>query len=213
MLAASLLAAAGTPLVNLAAAGTASAVVPTTAVAGRIPGLSEPDERGWRTYKRPAGKSGGHGVGWSELIPYSFKVPEGWEEVPTSIADLGGTEIDLRFNSSAQGKLSVIVAPVLRFSDKLGNDARIEKVGTPERVINAFGPEVLGQSVEGKVLDMQEVEKDGLKYYNFEVDPHYLLTTTASGNRLYILALAANGRQWKKFEPQLREILNSFRVG
>lgn len=63
-------------------------------VAGRIPGLTEvPDEEGFLTYTRPTGKSGGHGVGWSEIPRYSFKVPVGWEEVPVSIADLGGTEV------------------------------------------------------------------------------------------------------------------------
>lgn len=36
---------------------------------------------GLRTYKRPDGKSGGHGVGWSPMSPYSFKVPQDWEEV------------------------------------------------------------------------------------------------------------------------------------
>lgn len=38
-------------------------------------------------------------------------------QVPVSIADLGGTEIDLRFASSKEGRLFVIVAPVLRFAD------------------------------------------------------------------------------------------------
>lgn len=93
------------------------AVVKQGLLAGRIPGLSEPDEQGWRTYRRPDEKSGGHGVGWSPIIPYVFSVPQDWEEVPVSIADLGGTEIDLRFGSSKEGKLFVIVAPVLRFSD------------------------------------------------------------------------------------------------
>ena len=46
--------------------------------------------------QRPEGKSGGHGVGWTEVERYSFRVPAGWEETPVSIADLGGTEIDLR---------------------------------------------------------------------------------------------------------------------
>ena len=32
-------------------------------------------------------------MGWSEIPRYSFKVPEGWEEKPVSIADLGGTEV------------------------------------------------------------------------------------------------------------------------
>ncbi len=39
------------------------------------------------------GKSGGHGVGWSEIPAYKFKVPATWEERPVSIADLGGTEV------------------------------------------------------------------------------------------------------------------------
>lgn len=38
-------------------------------------------------------------------------------QVPVSIADLGGTEIDLRFANSKEGRLFVIVAPVLRFAD------------------------------------------------------------------------------------------------
>jgi hypothetical protein len=37
-------------------------------------------QTGWRTYRRPDDKSGGHGVGWSPIIPYSFKVPDGWDE-------------------------------------------------------------------------------------------------------------------------------------
>lgn len=53
----------------------------------------EPDEAGLFTYQRPEGKSGGHGVGWSEIPRYSFKIPKGWEETPVSIADLGGTEV------------------------------------------------------------------------------------------------------------------------
>lgn len=65
--------------------------------AGRIPGVTGPDKDGNYLYTRPEGKSGGHGVGWSEIPRYSFKIAEGWEEVPVSIADLGGTEIDLKY--------------------------------------------------------------------------------------------------------------------
>ena len=54
---------------------------------------SKPDSDGYFTYTRPEGKQGGHGVGWSELPRYSFKVPPGWKETPVSIADLGGTEV------------------------------------------------------------------------------------------------------------------------
>jgi hypothetical protein len=40
------------------------------------------------------------------------------KQVPVSIADLGGIEIDLRFASPKQGCLFVIVAPCKRFSER-----------------------------------------------------------------------------------------------
>ncbi|KAI9077568.1 hypothetical protein K1719_040500 [Acacia pycnantha] len=182
-------------------------------LAGRIPGLSEPDEQGWRTYRRPDEKSGGHGVGWSPIIPYTFRVPQDWEEVPVSIADLGGTEIDLRFASSKEGRLFVVVAPVLRFSDDLGDDATIEKIGPPEKVINAFGPEVIGENVEGKVLSYNVAEHEGRTYYQFELEPpHVLITATAAGNRLYLFGVTGSGLQWKRHYDDLKRISSSFRV-
>ncbi|KAG8093457.1 hypothetical protein GUJ93_ZPchr0012g19027 [Zizania palustris] len=180
-------------------------------LAGRIPGLSDPDEKGWRTYRRPDDKSGGHGVGWSPIIPYSFKVPDGWEEVPVSIADLGGTEIDLRFANTKQGRLSVVVAPVRRFAEL--DDATIEKIGPPEKVIDAFGPEVIGENVEGKVVSMETAEYSGRTYYQFELEaPHIFITATAAGNRLYLFNVTANGLQWKRNYNDLKKIAESFRV-
>ncbi|CAK9206796.1 unnamed protein product [Sphagnum troendelagicum] len=188
--------------------------MPLTQLAGRIPGLSAPDVNGLRTYRRPDAKSGGHGVGWSPMTPYTFKVPQDWEEVPVSIADLGGTEIDLRFSSPQEGNISVVVAPVLRFSSTLGDNATIEAIGTPEKVITAFGPEITGQNVEGKVKDMDVKTYGGRTYYQFELDgPHVLISATAAGNRLYLMSVSANGRQWKKFSQDLKQIVDSFRVG
>ncbi|KAL8125245.1 psbP domain-containing protein 4, chloroplastic [Apium graveolens] len=189
------------------------AVVKQGLLAGRIPGLSEADEQGWRTYQRPDEKSGGHGVGWSPIIPYLFAVPQEWEEVPVSIADLGGTEIDLRFGNPKEGRLFVIVAPVLRFADNLGDNATIEKVGPPEKVISAFGPEAIGENVDGKVLSMEVKEYSGRKYYLFELEPpHALITATAAGNRLYLFTVTANGLQWKRHYKDLKRISDSFRV-
>lgn len=37
----------------------------------------EADAEGYYSYIRPEGKSGGHGVGWSEIPRYEFKVPAG----------------------------------------------------------------------------------------------------------------------------------------
>ncbi|XVE95625.1 hypothetical protein REPUB_Repub02eG0114300 [Reevesia pubescens] len=193
--------------------GEGLAVVKQGLLAGRVPGLSEPDEQGWRTYRRPDDKSGGHGVGWSPIIPYAFSVPQDWEEVPVSIADLGGTEIDLRFASSKEGRLFVIVAPVLRFADNLGQNATIEKIGPPEKVINAFGPEVIGENVEGKVISMNSTEHDGRMYYQYELEPpHVLITATAAGNRLYLFNITGSGLQWKRHYKDLKRIAESFRV-
>jgi hypothetical protein len=70
---------------------TAACLLPLLANHAGITG--EADAAGFYTYTRPEGKSGGHGIGWSEVPRYSFKVPGGWEETPVSIADLGGTEV------------------------------------------------------------------------------------------------------------------------
>jgi hypothetical protein len=43
-------------------------------VAGRVPGTRPSDTEGFNSYTRPEGKSGGHGVGWSEIPRYSFEV-------------------------------------------------------------------------------------------------------------------------------------------
>ncbi|GIL74915.1 hypothetical protein Vretifemale_4777 [Volvox reticuliferus] len=184
--------------------------------AGRIPGLSkEPDEEGFYMYVRPEGKSGGHGVGWSEIPPYKFKVPKGWDEIPVSIADLGGTEIDLRYQSKEQGDMAVVVAPVLRFMD-VGFNAKVnlQSVGPPQRVIEGFAPELFGRPLdEGDVLATEvATREDGGLYYLWEVKPHNLVAATATKNRVFILTLTSSARQWKKHAADLRVIQQSFRV-
>lgn len=186
--------------------------------AGRLPGLSEPDQDGFSMYMRPEGKSGGHGIGWSEIPPYYFKVPSTWEEVPVSIADLGGTELDLRFKSSEDGDLAVVVAPVMRFADIGFNaDVRIEDLLSLEQLIYGFGPELTGDTVEpDQIVDMH-VDKDpesGLSFYKYELvgSPHMLVSATAFKNRLYIMTVRANGRQWRKSRDKLRTMIDSFGV-
>lgn len=81
---------------------------------------------------------------------------------------------------------------------ELGDNTTIEEIGTPEKVINAFGPEVIGENVEGKVLSMEVAEHSGRKYYQFELEPpHVLITATAAGNRLYLFCVTGSGRQLK----------------
>ena len=155
--------------------------------------------------------------------PPVHQVPAGagWDETPVSIADLGGTEIDLRFASPASGSLSVVVAPVLRFVDVGFNaDVRIEDLGDPDKLINGFGPELFGQPLEeGDVVETKVVRKGGgLTYYAWALKPltgtttRHLATATAFRNRVFILAAAARPREWRKGEAELRRIVDSFVV-
>ena len=136
----------------------ANAVMGMTA--GRVPGLSPANADGVRHYTRPEGKSGGHGVGWTEITPYSFDVYDGWEEVPVSIADPGGTEIDARFSSEQDGGLKVVLAPVLRFANiDEGLNPTIEELIPLERFMAGFGPELTQSPVEEVDIIDKFVEK------------------------------------------------------
>lgn len=183
--------------------------------AGRIPGLKGPGEDGLYTYTRPEGKSGGHGTGWTEIPRYSFKVPAGWKENPVSIADLGGTEIDLRFGNSEEGNLEVIVAPIARFMDTTENTKyTIEQLGKPDKIINGFHPEIFGRPMtDDELLDTQTLRgPDGLTHYSWELKNRHLVAATAYGNRMFLMALTANGRQWRRSADTLRNIQSSFQI-
>jgi hypothetical protein len=186
-------------------------------VPGRIPGLGKPAEDGSRRYTRPEGKSGGHGVGWSEIPPYSFTVAAGWEEIPVSIADLGGAEVDLRFQSKEEGDISVVVAPVARFAD-IGFNAnvKLQQLVTADQLISGFAPELIGLPLQdGDVVSQEEVTKGDLVYYQYELKPkHLLVCATAFKNRLFILTVSSTPRQWRNAEAQahLRATANSFLV-
>mmetsp|Transcript_9672 Transcript_9672/g.21886 ORF Transcript_9672/g.21886 Transcript_9672/m.21886 type:complete len:280 (+) Transcript_9672:16-855(+) len=191
-------------------------------VAGRLPGLSEVDSDGFCKYTRPEGKSGGHGVGWSEIPPYSFKVPDGWDEKPTSIADLGGAEVDLRFQGT-EGDLAVIVAPVLRFRDVGFNaDVNLDQIfdGGPKQLITGFAPEITGEPLEDEnLLRMEKVTANNLPKYQYEIlggdklpGHHLLISATATRNRVYIITVNASANQWRKNKDKLLKIAESFAV-
>lgn len=120
----------------------------------------------------------------------------------------------------------------------LGDNAKIELIGPPEKVIDAFGPEVIGENVEGKVISTNVAEHSGRTYYQYELEPpHALITATAAGNRLYLFNVTASGMdidpnarrfsmtmakifncfrfaglQWKRHYSDLKKISDSFRV-
>jgi hypothetical protein len=83
-------------------------------------------------------------------------------------------------------------------------------------VIGAFGPEVIGENVEGKVLSSATEEHSGRTYYQFELEPpHVFITATAAGNRLYLFSVTANGKTFVlnlRSICYLKQIAESFRV-
>ena len=182
--------------------------------AGRVPGLSPTDTNGIRRYYRPEGKSGGHGVGWTEITPYTFDVYEGWEEVPVSIADPGGTEIDARFNSDLDGGLKIVLAPVLRFANITeGENPGIEELIPIDRFMSGFGPELTQNPVEADdIIDVSTDVRSGLKYYNFELRNHTLVAATVWKKRVFIMCLQAPPRLWRNSAEKLRKTMKSFTV-
>jgi hypothetical protein len=52
-------------------------------------------------------------------VVVTFRARGCWEETPVSIADPAGTEIDAKFVCAESGDLKIILAPILRFSDKV----------------------------------------------------------------------------------------------
>lgn len=49
-------------------------------------------------------------------------------------------------------------------------------------------------------------------YHAVQVKPHNLVSATAYGNRMFIISLRANSRQWKKHSQDLLAIMDSFDV-
>ena len=167
-------------------------------------------------------EGGGHGVGWSEFPPYQFLVPPGWEEQPVSIADPAGTELDLKFASKAKkggGEAAVLIEPVLRFMD-VGFNANVvvTDVGPPQKLVDGFGPELIGGPVEEFQLAQMDIVTldNGLPAYRYEIlpafngDPHCFVTITATRNRVYILNVKTPEPLLQFREPMLRKMAESF---
>ena len=158
-------------------------------------------------------------MGWSEIPPYAFDVPEGWEETPVSIADGGGTEIDVRFKGEGMGSMFVVVAPVLRFTDAgFGADVRIKDIGPPEKLLMGFAPEILGGPLEDRDLDTTYISSKtcpvgDLDFYNYVTNrPRAIMSATSYKNRAFVLCVKASALQWRKHEAELRRIGESFQI-
>lgn len=128
----------------------------------------------------------------------------------------------MRFSAPANlVALSVIVAPVLRFLDLGYNaDIRLPDVGSPEKLIAGFFPELFGKTMEeGDLLSSTVVTKQPpnggreMTYYEYDLSKTRRVAMTATGNRVFILSLAPKGSVGaRKHGGELQRIAESFEV-
>lgn len=149
---------------------------------------------------------------------YSFKYPkDSWKPDIVSLNDGKLYGVDLRFSSPSEGKLCTHVLP---FVDK----DSLKDVGSPAVALDRF-VELIGAFWDengfgvpggnaGVVKSTKTVAKDGVVYYQYELDkPHNLISAAVTDGQLYVInASAANERQWAAGEANLRNIVESFYV-
>ena len=149
---------------------------------------------------------------------YSFKYPkDSWKPDIVSLNDGKLYGVDLRFSSPSEGKLCTHVLP---FVDK----DSLKDVGSPGVALDRF-VELIGAFWDengfgvpggnaGVVKSTKTVAKDGVVYYQYELDkPHNLISAAVTDGQLYVInASAANERQWAAGEANLRNIVESFYV-
>ncbi len=71
----------------------------------------------------------------------------------------------------------------------------IEDLGTPDKIIRGFAPELFGRPVdEEEVLETSVTKKGALTYYEWYVKPFRLVSATAYGNRMFILTGVCRAR-------------------
>ncbi|KAK9156597.1 hypothetical protein Scep_003171 [Stephania cephalantha] len=158
--------------------------------------------------------------------PYEFVLPPTWKQ--TRVANiLSGNYcqpkcaepwVEVKFEDESQGKVQVVASPLIRLTNK--PNAKIEDIGSPEKVIASLGPFVTGNSFDPDELLETSVEKLGDQtYYTYLLDTPFALTgshnlakATAKGNTVVLFVASANDKQWQASRKTLKTILDSFRV-
>ncbi|XP_057970790.1 psbP domain-containing protein 6, chloroplastic [Malania oleifera] len=158
--------------------------------------------------------------------PYQFILPPTWKQ--TRVANiLSGNYcqpkcaepwVEVKFEDEKQGKIQVVASPLIRLTNK--PNAKIEEIGSPEKVIASLGPFVTGNTYDSDELLETSVEKHGEQtYYKYVLDTPYALTgshnlakATAKGDTVVLFVASANDKQWQTFQKTLKAMLDSFEV-
>ncbi|KAK6127187.1 hypothetical protein DH2020_039071 [Rehmannia glutinosa] len=115
--------------------------------------------------------------------------------------------------------VQVVASPLIRLTNK--PNARIEDIGSPEKLIASLGPFVTGNTLDPDELVETSIEKRGDQtYYKYVLETPYALTgshnlakATAKGSTVVLFVASANDKQWQSSEKTLQAILDSFEIG
>ncbi|KAL7092990.1 hypothetical protein ACP275_11G015300 [Erythranthe tilingii] len=126
--------------------------------------------------------------------------------------------IEVKFEDEKQGKIQVVAAPLIRLTNK--PNARIEDIGSPEKLIASLGPFVTGNTLDPDELLETSIEKLGDQtYYKYVLETPFALTgthniakATAKGSTVILFVASANDKQWQSSQKTLQAILDSFQV-
>jgi hypothetical protein len=104
-----------------------------------------------------------------------------------------------------------------------GADVRLPDVGSPEKLMAGFFPELFGQTMEEADILEARVEQRAprnaaastvpLTYYFYELSKRRRVAMTATGNRVFILSLAPRSSVGgRKHVGEFKQIAESFDV-
>ncbi|KAK6151353.1 hypothetical protein DH2020_013988 [Rehmannia glutinosa] len=158
--------------------------------------------------------------------PYKFILPPTWKQMRVANILSGNycqpkcaePWVEVKFEDEKQGKIQVVASPLIRLTNK--PNARIEDIGSPEKLIASLGPFVTGNTLDPDELVETSIEKRGDQtYYKYVLETPYALTgshnlakATAKGSTVVLFVASANDKQWQSSEKTLQAILDSFEV-
>ncbi|KAL3639658.1 PsbP domain-containing protein 6, chloroplastic [Castilleja foliolosa] len=158
--------------------------------------------------------------------PYKFILPPTWKQLRVANILSGNycqpkcaePWVEVKFEDAKQGKIQVVASPLIRLTNK--PNAKIEDIGSPEKLIASLGPFVTGNTLDPDELLKTTVEKQGDQlYYKYVLETPFALTgshnlakATAKGNTVILFVVSASDKQWQTSEKTLRAILDSFEV-
>lgn len=158
--------------------------------------------------------------------PYQFVLPPTWKQARVANILSGNycqpkcaePWVEVKFEDNKQGSAQVFASPMVRLTNK--PNAKIEEIGSPEKLISALGPFVTGNSYDPDEVVETHVEKRGDQtYYVYGLDTpyartgtHNLAAATAKGNVVLLFVVSANDAQWSTSQEVLKTVLESFQA-